>query len=95
MNQETGKRRALVTTTLSLFCLVAAVALVRHGLEARWLDALVAAGGLVLLLPTRATVDWMAADVREHSTGPLPWQQWVGLSGIGVALAAGVVVELL
>lgn len=95
MNQETGKRTVLVTAVLSLFCLVAGAAMIRHGLETRWLDALMAAGGLVLLLPTRMTVQWMAADLREPSRGPLPWQQWLGLSCIAVALAGGVVMEVL
>lgn len=84
-----------VLAILSLLCLVAVVAMVRHVLEANWLDALFAAGGLVLLLPTRATVSWMAADAVGSSLRPQPWQQWVGVSCIAVALTAGMVLELL
>ncbi|MEX1198907.1 MAG: hypothetical protein WEB57_13745 [Pseudohongiellaceae bacterium] len=95
MSKETGNRRILITATLSVICLVAGAALVRHALEADWWDALVAAGAVVLLLPTHSTVDWMAADVRERSLGPSRWQQLMGLSFIGTGLAAGLMLQWL
>lgn len=78
-------RNGTVMAGLLLFCLMFSLNLVINVIAGNWADAAMAAGGVLLVLPTAASVRLMGGDVSDHNPATVAWQHWTALALIAGA----------
>lgn len=74
----------IVAIVLSVFSVMLLANIVVNARDEAWIDAGIYLGGLILFLPSKASIQWMSISVQGGLKAGANLQHWIGVAIIAI-----------